>query len=181
MGVRGVRLAKALGWEATHDTLKAVADRIVEFGWHIAIWPGDIAELYRLRALSETHDVRIVLDHLAGHCWGAQGALEQEGFALLLSMLKSGRVWLKLSGMYRVSQNRFPWPELVPFASKLVGECPDRLLWASDWPHVGLFTDNLPQSHELLDWLLEIGCDAAVRQKILADNPRQVYGFSMPS
>ena len=177
MGVRGVRLAKALGWEANGDTLKSIADRIVEFDWHIAIWPADVAELDRMRTLSETRGVRIVLDHLAGHCWDLDRGFEQEGYSLLLSMLKSGRVWLKLSGMYRVSQNRFPWPELVPFGRRLVVECSDRLLWASDWPHVGLFTDNMPESHQLLDWLMEIGCDAATRQKILADNPRQVYGF----
>ena len=54
----------------------------------------------------------------------------------------------------------------------LAAEYSDRLLWASDWPHVGLFTDNMPQSHEVLDWLLEIGCDSPTRPQILVDNPR---------
>ena len=97
---------------------------------------------------------------------------------MVVDMLKSKQAWLKVSGMYRVSQQRSPWPELVPFGRKLAAECPARLLWASDWPHVGLFTDNMPQSHQVLDWLVEIGCDAPTRHKILVDNPRHFYGIS---
>lgn len=177
-GVRGVRLAKSLGWDATFDELKAIAERIVKFDWHFSIWPSDIAELDRMRKLTEATGVRVVLDHLAGHCWDAKKDLDQEGFALVVDMLKSKQAWLKVSGMYRVSQQRSPWPELVPFGRKLAAECPARLLWASDWPHVGLFTDNMPQSHQVLDWLVEIGCDAPTRQKILVDNPHHFYGIS---
>jgi len=97
---------------------------------------------------------------------------------MVVDMLKSKQAWLKVSGMYRVSQERSPWPELIPFGRKLAAECSARLLWASDWPHVGLFTDNMPQSHQVLDWLVEIGCDAPARQKILVDNPRHFYGIS---
>jgi len=178
VGVRGVRLAKSLGWDATPDELKAIADRIVEFDWHISIWPSDIAELDHMRKLAAATGVRIVLDHLAGHCWDAKQGLDQEGFSMVLDMLQSNLAWLKISGMYRVSQQRSPWAELVPFGRKLAAECADRLLWASDWPNIGLFTDNMPESHELLDWLLVIGCDASTRQKILVDNPREFYGVS---
>jgi hypothetical protein len=36
----------------------------------------------------------------------------------------------------------------------------------------------MPQSHQVLDWLVEIGCDAPTRQKILVDNPHHFYGIS---
>lgn len=176
-GVRGVRLAKSLGWDAEFDDLKRIAERIIKFDWHFSIWPVDIVELDRMRKLTEATDVRVVLDHLAGHCWDASKDFNQEGFAMVLAMLKAKQAWLKISGMYRVSQQRAPWPELVPFGRKLAADCAERLLWASDWPHVGLFTDNMPQSHEVLDWLVEIGCDAPTRQKILVDNPRYFYGI----
>jgi len=67
-GVRGVRLAKSLGWDADFDDLKKIADRIVKFDWHFSIWPSGIDELERMRKLYEQTGVRIVLDHLAGHC-----------------------------------------------------------------------------------------------------------------
>jgi len=110
-GVRGVRLAKSLGWDATFDELKAVAERIVKFDWHFSIWPSDIVELERMRKLTEATNVRVVLDHLAGHCWDAKKDLEQEGFAMVVDMLKAKQAWLKVSGMYRVSQQRSPWLE----------------------------------------------------------------------
>jgi 2-pyrone-4,6-dicarboxylate lactonase len=178
LGIRGVRLAKSLGWDATTDELRAIADRIVEFDWHISIWPSDVAELEQMRKLAETTGVRIVLDHLAGHCWDAKKGTDQEGFAQVLDMLKSNLAWLKVSGMYRVSQERAPWPELLPFGRKLAAECTQRLLWASDWPHIGLFTDNMPQSHEVLKWLVDIGCDTIARQQILVENPRHFYGMN---
>ena len=79
--------------------------------------------------------------------------------------------------MHRATHGVYPWTELIPFGTKLVAEVPERLLWASDWPHVGCWDGNMPQSHELLDWLPRIGADAAKRQRILVDNPAALYGF----
>jgi 2-pyrone-4,6-dicarboxylate lactonase len=177
-GIRGVRLSHAFGYEVTEDTLKGAAARIAPYGWHIAIWPSSLDELKLIARVGETLPVPIVLDHLANHCWDPKRGINQEGFTLLLSLLASGRAWLKLSGMYRASRGPFPWPELVPFGEKLVSAVPERLLWASDWPHVGVWDDNMPQSHELLDLLPRIGCDRAALQRVLADNPAQLYGFS---
>ncbi len=177
-GIRGVRLSHAFGYDVTEDTLRNAARRIAPYGWHIAIWPSGLDELKLIARVGETLPVSVVLDHLANHCWDSKRGLDQEGFSLLVSLLASGRTWLKLSAMYRASPNRFPWPELIPFGEKLVAEVPERLLWASDWPHVGVWNDNMPQSHELLDWLPLIGCDRAALQRILVDNPVKLYGFA---
>lgn len=176
-GIRGVRLAQAFGYEVTSETLADAARRVAAYNWHIAIWPSGLEELKLIARVAESLPVPIVLDHMAGHCWDTRLGVDQEGFSFLLSLLASGRAWLKLSGMYRVSPNAYPWPELIPFGQKLVSEVPERLLWASDWPHVGVYGSNMPQSHELLDWLPRIGCDRAALQRILTDNPAALYGF----
>lgn len=176
-GIRGIRLSHAFGYDVTEETLKTAAARIADFGWHIAIWPSSLDELKLIGRLSPSLPAPVVLDHLANHCWDPGRGIEQEGFSYLLSLLASGHVWLKLSAMYRASPRAFPWPELLPFGRALVSEAPERLLWASDWPHVGVWNGNMPQSHELLDCLLLIGCDDVALKHILVDNPAGLYGF----
>lgn len=177
-GIRGVRLAHAFGYDVTEDTLKYAARRVADLGWHIAIWPSSLDELQLIARTSASFPVPIVLDHLAGHAWDRAHGVDQEGFVELLSFLSSGRAFLKLSAMHRVSPGVFPWPELIPFGTKLVAEVPERLLWASDWPHVGCWDGNMPESSQLLDWLPLIGADAARRRRILTDNPAALYGFA---
>lgn len=176
-GIRGVRLSHAFGYDVTETTLNDAARRIAPYGWHIAIWPSGFEELQLIARVAQTLPVPIVLDHMAGHCWDIGRDVHQEGFSDLLKLLASGRAWLKISAMYRVSAGNYPWPELIPFGERLIAEVPERLLWASDWPHVGIYGSNMPQSHELLDWLPRIGCDAAKLDLILRDNPAELYGF----
>jgi predicted TIM-barrel fold metal-dependent hydrolase len=176
-GIRGVRLSHAFGYDVTADTLRDSARRIADLGWHIAIWPADIDELRLISQTSRDLPVPVVLDHLAAHTWDPARGTAQDGFVALLSFLSSGRGYLKLSAMNRASPGPFPWPELIPFGEKLVAEVPERLLWASDWPHVGMVNGNVPQSSHLLDWLPRIGADATTRKRILADNPAALYGF----
>jgi len=72
----------------------------------------------------------------------------------------------------------YPWPTLLPFGRALVAAAPERMLWASDWPHVGLFDRPPPPSGHLLDWLADITPEPAVRNRILVDNPAALYGFA---
>lgn len=176
-GIRGIRLSHIFGYDVTRSTLNEVARRIAPFGWHIAIWPSGLEELKLISSTAGELPVPVVLDHMAGHCWNTKLGIDQEGFELLLSVLASGHCWLKLSGMYRVSSNPYPWPDLLPFGEKLAKEASERLLWASDWPHVGITDANMPQSHELLDWLPRIGLDRRKLERVLRDNPAELYGF----
>jgi len=176
-GIRGVRLAAAFGYPVTKDTLHDAARRIADLGWHIAIWPGSADEVKLIAQASVGLPVPIVLDHLAANAWDRNQGVDQDGFATLLSFLSSGRAYLKLSAMHRATPEIFPWPTLMPFGEKLVAEVPESLLWASDWPHVGCWDGNMPESSHLLDWLPRLGADAAKRQRILVDNPARLYGF----
>ena len=60
---------------------------------------------------------------------------------------------------------------------------PDRILWATDWPHSAAFPPDqnprrtMPNDGFLLDYLAERVPDTNVRKKILVDNPASLYGF----
>ena len=54
---------------------------------------------------------------------------------------------------------------------------PDALLWGSDWPYVRM-DDKSPDAGALLDLFHDWVPDAAVRQRILVDNPAALYGFN---
>ena len=53
---------------------------------------------------------------------------------------------------------------------------PDRMLWASNWPHPSA-PAHAPDDADLLDLLLDWAPDETTRHKILVDNPARLYGF----
>jgi predicted TIM-barrel fold metal-dependent hydrolase len=180
-GMRGVRLSMAYGKDTPLDetSLRIWADKIAEFGWHIAMWPMNLEQLKLLERLAATLPVPLVLDHLAGHAWFSGGQVQDEGLAVLGGLLDSGRAWLKLSGMYRTGAGRFPWQALVPAMSQLAQKYTQRMLWASDWPFVGLYDETeRPRSGQLADWLRTLGLDETQRQQVLVDNPQALYRFA---
>lgn len=65
---------------------------------------------------------------------------------------------------------------MVPYVQSLLAARPDRLVWASDWPHVS-FKGEMPNTTDLLDQMLTWVPDEAQRRQILVRNPEQLYGF----
>ena len=61
-------------------------------------------------------------------------------------------------------------------AKTLVSAAPERMLWASNWPHPSA-QENPPDDAMLLDLLLDWVGDEATRKRILVDNPAALYGF----
>jgi D-galactarolactone isomerase len=62
-------------------------------------------------------------------------------------------------------------------AKELIKRAPERMLWASNWPHPGAQA-NPPDDAMLLDVLGHWCPDETVRNRILADNPASLYGFA---
>lgn len=114
-----------------------------------------------------------------------EGGIEQRGFNAIISLMKSGIAYVKLSEPYRLSKDPPNYEDLVPVVHALVSANPDRVLWGSGWPHVdssagraGL-ARNLPISdRHLLNLLGRWVPDSGTRHKILVENPARLYGFS---
>ncbi len=68
-----------------------------------------------------------------------------------------------------------PLQALSRLARELVARHPERCVWASNWPHPN--RNPAPSNAAMLDLLLDWAPAAAVRNRILVDNPAQLYGF----
>ena len=64
-------------------------------------------------------------------------------------MRDNERYWSKVSGADRMSVMGSPYTEVDPFARALIAA--NRLVWASDWPHVN--HARMPLDIELLNLL----------------------------
>lgn len=116
----------------------------------------------------------IVLDHM-GNVDGTRGA-NQPGVQQMCRLLAEGRIWVKVSGSYRVSTQYPDYPDARAIHEALVKANPEQVVWGSDWPHPRLEKD-MPEDGHLLDLFNEWTPDAGLRKKILVDNPQKLYRF----
>jgi len=114
--------------------------------------------------------------------------VDQPGFADLVELVRSGKAYVKISGAYRASKLAPDYPDAAPLARALIAANSDRIVWGTDWPHPDSVTppgkvptDVTPllqiDDGRLLNQLPVWAPDAAIRKKILVDNPARLYGF----
>ncbi len=81
------------------------------------------------------------------------------------------------SAPYETSRQGPPlYGDVGVLAKALIRAAPERMLWASNWPHPTALA-NPPDDGEQLDLLLEWTDDEDLRRRILTDNPAELYGF----
>lgn len=173
-GVVGVRLLDIVGGGVDIGDLERMAAICAELGWHIQLGmkgEGYPALMPRLMDLS----VPFVIDHM-GWCPPAKG-VEGAGFAAVEHLVRNADCHVKLSGAFRMSDAGPPYEDTFAFGRRLVEAAPDRMLWGSDWPHVGLYEpDARPDVGALLEGLMDYAPDKAVRDRILVTNPARLFG-----
>lgn len=187
-GVRGARLnLQTYGdadLEAIVARLETLFDRLAPLGWHLQLY-ASLELIAALKFCLQAAPIDIVIDHLG--CLDAARGLEQPGFPELLTLLESGRIYLKLSAFYRVS-SRDDYADVKPFVDSLIAARPDRLLWGSDWPHTFSATgdrrspDRVERFHPeddgyALGLLLRWIDDADTARTILRDTPARLYWY----
>jgi D-galactarolactone isomerase len=82
-----------------------------------------------------------------------------------------------LSAPYEVSKAGPPYYDDVGKLAKVLAKAaPERMLWATNWPHP---TPGAPVPDDawMLDLLLDWIPDEGARNKALVDNPAALYGF----
>jgi predicted TIM-barrel fold metal-dependent hydrolase len=188
-GFRGIRLNLATG--GTNDPtigrarLQAGIERVKDRGWHVQMFT-NLAMISAIKDIVAASPVPVVFDHFGG----AESALgvEQPGFSDLLELVKSGKAYVKISGAYRASKLTPDYADCVPLAQALIAANSDRIVWGTDWPHPDSVTPPGRKPTEvtalfqiddgqLLNQLPIWAPDAAIRKKILVDNPAKLYGF----
>jgi predicted TIM-barrel fold metal-dependent hydrolase len=160
------------------DELAALAPRMKALGLHAQVW-AKAADLVRLLPALLALDLPIVLDHMG--CFDPGAGLQDPALQRLLDLLRDdGRLWVKLS-LCRNSRTFPDYPDIRPVHDAFVAANPDRLVWGSDWPFVRM-GDQTPDVGHLLDLFHAWVDDAALRRRILVDNPAVLYGFEgLPS
>jgi len=174
LGVRGVRFVSKRRAKNLPLIQPEVAARVKQFDWPVHFYPHGPDLLEYADALLALDSDLIVLDHFASI--PAEGGTDQPAFRKLLEMIDTGRVWVKLSGPMRCTREEPPYPSVTPLARALVAHAPERMLWASDWPHVNMVGRTMPNDGDLLDLLADWAPDEAVRERILVTNPEHLYG-----
>jgi len=188
-GFRGIRLNLATGGTSDptvgRQRLQAAVERVKARGWHIQMFTS-LPMISAIKDLVAASPLPLVFDHFGGAV--AALGVGQPGFADLLELVKSGKAYVKISGAYRASELGPDYPDAAPLARALIAANPDRIVWGTDWPHPnsvappgGKPTDVTPlfqiDDGRLLNQLAVWAPDAAVRKKILVDNPARLYGF----
>jgi predicted TIM-barrel fold metal-dependent hydrolase len=188
-GFRGIRLNLATGGTTDpavgRQRLKAAIERVKDRNWHVQMFT-NLAMICAIKDLVADSPVPVVFDHFGGA--EARLGAAQPGFVDLLQLVKSGKAYVKISGAYRASDLAPYYGDVAPLARALIRVNPDRVVWGTDWPHPNSVTpagqkptEVTPMLHiddgRLLNQLPVWAPDAAVRKKILVDNPARLYGF----
>ncbi len=183
LGFKGIRLNLSTAGindpkVATERFLSAAA-RVKSRNWHIQL----NTTLPVIAAMKDTlaaSPVTLVFDHY-GNAKEELG-VGQHGFSDLVSLVKSGKAYVKVSV---TGGPREDYGHFTPLAHMLISTNADRVLWGTNWPHPNSVGGSASKVTPL--WQVDDGLvlnllpawapDAAVRKKILVDNPARLYEF----
>jgi predicted TIM-barrel fold metal-dependent hydrolase len=187
-GIRGIRLnletAGQTDPEIGRKRFQAAVERIKGRKWHIQIY-ARLSVIEGIKTLVADAPMPVVFDHFGG----VEAALgpNQPGFSSLMTLLRTGKAYVKISAPYRSSTEAPDYPDVAPIARALVASNPERILWGSDWPHPGLPVPGRSNAEitpffqiddgRVLNLLPTWVPDAATRKTILVENPAKLYGF----
>ena len=174
-GIRGVRFRMLDTPELPWEMLGEMAARIAAFGWHIQ-FQMDGRYLEEREALLKGLPGTVVIEHIGKFLEPVP--VDHPGFRALARLVDTGRFWVKLSGAYMLSKSGPPlYADIGVLAKALVQRAPERLVWASNWPHPQSRGGAMPDDEVLLDLMLDWAPAEKTRNRILATNPAELYGF----
>ena len=162
---------------------QAAVDRVKGGKWHIQIYTR-LSVIEGMKDLLASSPVPVVFDHFGGV--EASLGTSQPGFDTFLGLLRTGKIYVKISAPYR-SSKLADYADVTPVAKAFLSANPRRILWGSDWPHPGLPVPGRPLSEVTPFFLIDDGRvlnllpawapEPALRKTILVDNPAELYGF----
>ncbi|MFG2967805.1 amidohydrolase family protein [Streptomyces sp. NPDC048288] len=174
-GVRAFRLnfLPHLRSRPTHTEIDAVLERVDGLGWAAQLHVrGD--DLPGLTDVVRALPGRVVIDHM-GRVDLTAGR-DSPATRTLRTLLDTGDVWVKVSGVDRISLQGPPFTDAVTLAASLVAHAPERVVWGTDYPHVNI-TGDPPDDGLLVDLLERIAPEPAVLQRLLVTNPTELFDF----
>lgn len=203
-GIRGIRV-NLYKYKAMHDielqkiALRDHADVLRQYcpGWSMAfthVHPEFWEELAPLVQEIADSGIPVVTDHFA--LLKSPSMLPEEyhgdvkkqpGFGAIMSLVRSGALYVKMSAPYRISDMSPRYEDLRPIVEALVSAKPARLLWGSDWPHTPRMKIRSPEEALIETPFLEVDDEAWLRSLkswmtgeqwdlVMIKNPSELYG-----
>lgn len=173
LGIRGIRFNLVQAGATTAEMIEPLSRRVNDLGWHIQIhMKGE--QIAGIEDLLLRVPSPIVFDHLGR--LAQPNALDNPGFKTISKLIDKGRTWVKLSGAYVDTKVGPPtYSDTVAVARAYIKAAPERMVWASDWPHPT--EKDKPDDAVLFDLLTEWAPEEEMRTRILVQNPATLYGF----
>ena len=177
LGVRGARVnivdVRAPGPQLPQKLLQRLADLVRPLGWHLEL----------LMHVDKHPDMEQVLGKLGVPLvFGHMGYLSRDvadwwhpGMKSMLGLVKSGLAWVKVTAPYRVAEPP-EYQRAGEMLHWLAGECLDRLVWGSDWPHVMVKT-SMPHDADLVDLIADWLPERGQQEALFAANAARLYGW----
>ncbi|APG89109.1 hydrolase (plasmid) [Sinorhizobium americanum CCGM7] len=174
-GIRGIRFNLGRAGATTVDMIEPLSKRVAHLGWHIQVhMKGD--DIAKYAGLFQDLPVITVFDHL-GRIPHPAGK-GHPAFKVVADLLESGKAYTKLSSIYQDTMVGPPtYEDMGALAKAYLALAPDRVLWASDWPHPSPGKSGKPDDALLMDLCADWAGDDATRQKIFVENAAGLYGF----
>lgn len=173
-GVRGARIMDFPGGAVPVADMAPVERLVREMGWSLIVqFNGrDIdRHLDALRSIEANY----VIDHIGKFIPPVPA--DDRRVDEILRLIDRGNAWFKIAGGYEFSIAGAPdFGDQSPIAKRVIAHASERILWGSNWPHVGVSRADYPDDAVLLDILLDWASPAVIA-KILVDNPVELYGF----
>jgi D-galactarolactone isomerase len=152
-----------------------MAARVHAHGWHVQLQLDGRDIEHHIPVLRRL-PCDLVIDH-TGKFLEPVGT-DHPAFRALLSLVEGGRVWVKLSAPYETSREGPPhYMDVGRLGRELIRRAPERMVWASNWPHPSA-QPHPPDDGMLLETLLHWAEDNATTHRILVENPTRLYGFA---
>jgi predicted TIM-barrel fold metal-dependent hydrolase len=183
LGFKGIRLnLSTVGIndpKVVSERFLSAAARVKSRNWHIQL-NTTLPVIAAMKDALAASPVPLVFDHYGNA--NEELGVGQPGFSDLVSLVKSGKAYVKISVTGGPRQN---YAYFTPLAQTLIAANVDRILWGTNWPHpnsVGGSPSNVTPLWQVDDGLVfnlltTWAPDAAVRKKILVDNPARLYEF----
>ena len=172
-GARGIRVNAVGGSTLSLAQLADIAPKLHALGLHVQTFM-PLGQLPTVEQALLKTGLPIVLDHFGSV--DSRLGLEQATMQTLGRMLATGRVWVKLSAAFRITQSQAPYPDLVPYAQALMALRPDRMVWGSDWPYIR-FIDKVAVAFNPLHFFMDAIQDSDHRQLLFSENAKILYQF----
>ncbi|WP_460044247.1 amidohydrolase family protein [Pseudomonas sp. S2_H01] len=176
LGVVGIRLnlmGKALP-DFSVPQWAVLFSYIAELDWHVELHR-HVADLPGLIRALMPFGVKVVIDHFGRP--DARLGLDQPGFRELLELGLGGRLWMKVSGIYRLEgseQENLDFSRAaLPLLLQSFGQ--QRLVWGSDWPHTQ--HENRVSYGSVVEQLRALDCSPQVMRSLLIEAPQVLFDF----